>query len=232
MGSVAALVALAPASADAAFTLNACAGSAITGRGASFQNAAQSGFNQAFRGPDACDAAAPGVTYDPAGSGAGRRALGERSAPNTTGARDAAIRFGATDDPPTPTQQGQINNGLDAAGDEGTVHVIPVAVGPVVPTVNFPAGCLPAGTAKYSADAGDDNAANTQFRFKVSNAQWELAWAGDANADTWGEFLGGAANITANPPDGGANDAACAVHDPYAYCTTFYLCARMCPFAE
>lgn len=29
-----------------------------------------------------------------------------------------------------------------------------------------------------------------------------------------------------------ANDAACAVHDPYAYCTTFYLCARMCPFAE
>ena len=47
----------------------------------------------------------PDLTYDPAGSGAGRRVMGERTAPNADGSlsRNQVPRYGMTDEPPTPT---------------------------------------------------------------------------------------------------------------------------------
>lgn len=191
--------ALAPA-ADAAFTTAACGGQPITARGASFQAGANQGFTQIFRTEDFCGTSAPAVTYDPAGSGAGRRSFGERGSANPTGARDAAVRIAATDEPPTPTQTAQMEGGaIDSGGndvtaaDNGDLHVIPVAVGANVIAVNFPDGCTPP-----SAALANDVAQSSK-RVKLSAVALEKAFYGDSTGDTWGELLGG--TLTGAPTD-------------------------------
>lgn len=192
---------LAPA-ADAAFTTAACGGQPITARGASFQAGANQGFTQIFRTEDFCGTGAPAVTYDPAGSGAGRRSLGERGSANPTGARDNTVRIGATDEPPTPTQTAQMEGGpIDGGGndaqaaDNGDLHVIPVAVGANVIAVNFPDGCTPP-----AASLANDIAQSSK-RVKLTAVALEKAFYGDSTGDTWGELLGG--TLTGTPTDAG-----------------------------
>lgn len=200
-GSALAAGCIAPA-AEAAFTTAACGGQAITARGASFQAGANQGFVQIFRTEDFCGTSAPAVTYDPAGSGAGRRSFGERGSANPTGARDATIRIAATDEPPTPTQTGQMEGGpIDGGGndvtaaDNGDLHVIPVAVGANVIAVNFPDGCTPP-----AASLANDVAQSTK-RVKLTAVNLEKAFYGDTTGDTWGELLGG--TLTGTPTDAG-----------------------------
>src|SRR5262245_23714388 len=133
VGAATALAVLAPAG-QANFTTGKCQGSNITGRGASFANAAHAAWKTFFETQHCADVGTfPTVTYEPQGSGAGRRVMGERTAPNADGSlsRNQVPRFGMTDEPPTPTAVSQMNQGTDAAGDEGTIHVIPAAVGSV-----------------------------------------------------------------------------------------------------
>jgi len=189
-------------SAQAAFSLSACAGSTISGRGASFQASAQQGFVANFQTADFCGAGAPAVTYDAAGSGAGRRALGERSGTNTSGSRDAAIRFGGTDEPPTPTQTAQMQSGpVDGANvdvtaaDDGLLHVVPVAVGANAIDVNYPDGC----TIPATSLANPPASANQTDRIKLSATLAEAAFYADTAADTWGELVPGIAGTPTNP---------------------------------
>ena len=211
--TVFALVAAAPG-AHAAFSLAACTGSAINGRGASFQASAQQGFIGNFQTADFCGAGAPAITYDAAGSGAGRRALGERSGTNTTGARDAAIRFGGTDEPPTPTQTAQMESGpVDGsladvtAADNGDLHVVPVAIGANAVDVNYPDGCsIPAASLANPPASG---AAQTD-RIKLTATVAEAAFYADTSADTWGELVPGIAGTPTNTALVDAGVATCA----------------------
>ena len=126
-GAVAAFAAIVPA-AQADFTTGKCLGSNVTGRGASFANAAHTAWETNFQNSFCADVGIfPDMTYDPAGSGAGRRVMGERTAPNADGSlsRNQVPRYGMTDEPPTLTAVSQMNQGTDAVGDEGTTHVIP-----------------------------------------------------------------------------------------------------------
>lgn len=207
--SAAVALALAPHTATADFTLTRCAGSDISGRGASFQNNAQQGFIELFGGANGC-AGTPIVNpYDGAGSGAGRRSFGERSGTNTTGARDPVIRYVGTDEAPNPTQQGQINTGpIDAngadvtAGDDGKVRTLPVAVGATVVAVNYPDGCtLPAAlaTSANGPGTGDQSA-----RLKITADNVEKVFGADTT--TWGVLVPGITETTT----GGRAAGACA----------------------
>lgn len=181
-------------SAQAAFTTPVCGGSAISGRGASFQAGAQSGFNQNFHSAFVCGAGGPGISYDPAGSGPGRAAFGEGA-----GTRDPSIRYIAFDEAPTPSQRTQIEQGGAGAGDDGSLHVIPAAIGAVPIIVNFPNNCtIPAGLQDKPDGAADDTQATQRFLASTSaatptnvNQTWEKAWEGDSTVDTWGELVPG-----------------------------------------
>ena len=92
------------------------------GRGASFANAAHIAWETNFQNSFCADVGVfPDLTYDAAGSGAGRRVMGERTAPNADGSlsRNQVPRYGMTDEPPTTTAVSQMNQGTDAVGDEG-----------------------------------------------------------------------------------------------------------------
>ncbi len=181
-------------SAQAAFTTPACGGSAVNGRGASFQAGAQSGFSQNFHSAFVCGAGGPGISYDPAGSGPGRAAFGEGA-----GTRDPSIRYIAFDEAPTPTQRTQIEQGGAGTGDDGSLHVIPAAVGAVPIIVNFPNGCtIPTALQDKPDGATDDTQATQRFLASTSSATptsvnetWEKAWEGDSTVDTWGELVPG-----------------------------------------
>jgi ABC-type phosphate transport system substrate-binding protein len=189
------LLALAAPRGEAAFSTTKCAGTDAAGRGASFANTAQTAWKLNFQGIFCADVGVfPSVTYDPAGSGAGLQAMGVRDATaNPTGERKNPIRFAGTDDPPTPTQIQQMNQGLDAAGDEGIIHVVPAAVGAVAPLVNFPDGCdvdaLPAGAKTAAQDLDNDKVDDDVVRVKFTKAQWEAIWAKDPAADQWDEVF-------------------------------------------
>lgn len=208
-GSAAAAALSAPA-AHAAFVTPACKGADISGVGATFPVQAHVGWVANFRSdtPGACGATAPNVTYNPSGaitgSGAGRIAMGLRSAagssnPNPNQNRDANRRFAGTDEPPTPAQtlqmeQGPIdNNGVDVTPtDNGDLHVIPVAVGAVAVDVNFPQGCTVPTALQANAPA------DSTVRLKLEAGQLEKAFAADTLVDTWGELVPG---ITGTPSD-------------------------------
>jgi ABC-type phosphate transport system substrate-binding protein len=190
-GCVIATVMAVPSQAD--FTTGKCLGSNVTGRGASFQTGAQAGWKTDFQDNYCSDVGIfPTITYEPQGSGAGRRAMGERTGTNATGSqsRNQVPRFGATDEAPNPTQVGQMNMGTDTAGDEGTVHVIPAAVGSVVLAVNFPDNCdrslLPDSAETNPASA---NSAPFIDRVRFTRTQFEAVWNGDAAADQWTEVF-------------------------------------------
>ncbi len=194
--SAMAALALAPLTATADFTLTRCAGTDISGRGASFQNNAQQGFIELFGGAQGCSGTPIVNPYTADGSGAGRRSFGERSGTNTTGARDPVTRYAATDEAPNPTQQSQMNtgpidgNGADlTAGDDGKVRVLPVAVGANTVNVNYPDGCtLPvaSATSANGPGAGDQSA-----RLKITVLDVEKAFA--ATTTTWGTLVPGIA---------------------------------------
>jgi ABC-type phosphate transport system substrate-binding protein len=181
---------MAAPAAQSNFTTAKCNGSNITGRGASFANAAHTAWISNFQSTY-CPGG-PTVTYDPAGSGAGRRVMGERTSTNATGvqSRNQVPRFGMTDEPPFPLGQGQMNTGTDTVGDEGTIHVVPAAEGSVVVTVNFPNNCdralLPDSA---ETNPGSANASPFVDRVRFTRAQLDLVWAGDNAADNWTEVF-------------------------------------------
>jgi hypothetical protein len=187
---VAGMAGASTASAD--FSIARCTGDAVSARGASFQTAAFTGFTTAFRSSTepGCGATAPAVTLDPAGSGAGRQALGVRnSITNPTGDRDAQIRIAASDEPLTASDRTQIENGaVDANGidvtsaDNNPVHLIPVAIGSVAIMLHLPDGCDYTGAANRPIDGN---------RPAIDNATLEAALAGDASANTWAEVIPG-----------------------------------------
>lgn len=193
LGSVAATAAM-TSDANAAFTLTKCGGSDIAGRGASFARDAHIAWRTPFR--TLFCSGSPDVTYDPAGSGAGRRTLGERSggacpAGNNEGcnSRNRPERFAGTDEAPKPAGVTQINQGTGTAsdGDEGQVHVIPAAVGSVAILVNFPNNCDR--TLLNDANETDPTATNFTNRVRFTKAQLEAIFWGDASNDNWTEVF-------------------------------------------
>lgn len=177
-----------PAQAD--FTSARCTGSNVVGRGASFANTAHAGWISYFS--STWCPGGPSVTYEPQGSGAGRRVVGERTGTNSTGSqsRNQVPRFGMTDEPPSPTGQGQMNLGTDNVGDEATTHVIPGASGAVVLAVNFPNNCdralLPDSA---ETDPLSANASPFIDRVRFTRTQFEAVWNGDSTADNWTEVF-------------------------------------------
>lgn len=167
-----------------------CSGESIQGRGASFQNNAAKGFIGVFTSTDGCSgqvATVPQVFYDPAGSGAGRAALGVKAAINPNQDRDPSVRFAGSDEPPTPTERQQMEKGsIDANGtdvtaaDDGALHVIPVAIGAVTVALHLPDGCSYAGAANKPLDGN---------RPAISNVSLEKVFAGEIT--TWGDAIPG-----------------------------------------
>ncbi len=157
--------------ANAAFTTPECLGEKILGRGASFAQAAHGAWEIPFR-TTYCGSG-PDITYDPAGSGAGVNGMKLRGA--------ADPRFGGTDDPLKAAQKNEINAGTAAAGDEGLIHQIPIAVGAVAPLVNFPNGCdpanLPPEAQTPNQDLDGDLTMDDVIRVKFTKKQWEEIWA-------------------------------------------------------
>lgn len=187
-----ALAALGPASpANADFTTGKCAGPNIEGNGASFAKTAQEVFNINFKS-NYC-AGTPGqgtinVSYNADGSGEGIKAMELRVRPS---------RFAGSDDPPTPAQVALMNSGAKessgsvvddgASGNEGKVHVLPIAVGAVAPLVNFPEGCEPEKLGDQfrtvsAAEITGTPAKKALLRVRFPKAKYEKVWAGEENA--------------------------------------------------
>jgi ABC-type phosphate transport system substrate-binding protein len=190
LGAVLAAFAVTAPASQANFTTTPCGGNNVTGDGASFQNTAHNSvwkplFNAQCGG-------SPTITYLPNGSGEGVRRMGVRTGDNADGSksRNQGIRFGATDDAPSTTDVSQMNQGTDAAGDEGTIHTIPVAVGAVAALVNFPDNCdrslLPDSAETNPASA---NSAPFIDRVRFTRAQYEDIWVGDSAHDEWTEIF-------------------------------------------
>lgn len=186
--AVAAAFGVSPA--NAAFTSLPCEGVNINGRGASFQAAAQTAWKAFFETDTTigCGAASPipVVSYDSAGSGAGRTAMG-----GSNGVRDAAIRYAGTDEAPTPASQALMNAGdPNISTDNGQVHVIPVAQAANTVYVNFPSGCrVPPGSPNIT----------TYNRVKISNAVLEEFWQGLSTRNQWGELVSDIEQDPASP---------------------------------
>ena len=168
-----------------------CSGESIQGRGASFQNNAAKGFITVFTGADGCAAlvaTVPQVFYDPAGSGAGRASLGVKNATiNPNQDRDPSVRFAGSDEPPTPAERQQMEKGpIDANGadvtaaDDGTLHVIPVAIGAVTIALHLPDGCTYGGVVNKPLDGN---------RPAIDNVTLEKVFAGEVT--TWGAAIPG-----------------------------------------
>jgi ABC-type phosphate transport system substrate-binding protein len=189
---------MAPASADAAFTVPKCGGDGINGAGASFQVLAQNVWksDSVWKSSDFCGSSAPPVTYFGIGSGGGRQSLANAG---NGGARDdgsvgvTAVRFAASDTAVTAAQRTTIENGLATTDtDNAKLHVIPVAVGAITVSVNFPNGCWldsnDAGFYPSGQVGGADDTSHTG-RFSLSKDQLVKAFAADSSMDTWGELL-------------------------------------------
>jgi ABC-type phosphate transport system substrate-binding protein len=178
------------ASADFETAKLPCTGESVQGRGASFQNNAAKGFIAVFASADGCGAqvaTVPQVSYDPAGSGAGRGALGVKTATNPNQDRDPVVRFAGSDEPPTPAERQQMEKGaVDANGadvtaaDDGALHVIPVAIGAVTVVLHLPDGCT------YNAAGNKPLDGN---RPAMTNATLEKVFAGEIT--TWGDAIPG-----------------------------------------
>jgi ABC-type phosphate transport system substrate-binding protein len=180
----------APSRADASFSLGKCGGTAIIGRGASFaRDAHQKVFIPRFTN-SYCFGSSASVTYDAAGSGAGRTSVK---------VRNDTPRFGMSDEPPTPLEIEQMNAGTtgDPAADtvhtdDGKIHVVPAAVGTVAPLVNFPDSC----NAKLlgaefrtvtEAEITSTPAKEALLRVRFPKALFEKVWAGESSFNNWTE---------------------------------------------
>lgn len=185
----------APASAD--FTTGKCAGPNIAGNGASFAKTAQEVFNLNFKNSYCLGTPGQGtinVAYNADGSGAGIATMELRLPGNES-------RFAGSDDPPTPAQVALMNSGgvekevsagkkeiVDdgVAGNDGKVHVLPIAVGAVAPLVNFPEGCNPELLSDEFSTVADADMATKKalLRVRFPKAKYEKVWAGQEN-DKW-----------------------------------------------
>jgi ABC-type phosphate transport system substrate-binding protein len=187
-GAIVALAWVASAG-KADFTTTKCQGTAISGRGASFQNTAQTNWISEFQNNFCSDVGVfPAVTYTGSGSGSGLQVMGRRSGTNADGSqsRNQPERYAASDDPPPPSVVSQINQGTDTVGDEGTIHVIPVALGSATIDVNWPNNCdrslLPASA---QTDPAAANAGPFDDRVRFTRSQLDSIEAGDAGFTNW-----------------------------------------------
>ncbi len=186
-----ALVAAGPTPrAAASFTLGKCEGAPILGRGASFaRDAHQKVFIPRFTG-SYCFGSSASVTYDAAGSGAGRTSMK---------VRNDTPRFGQSDEPPIPLEVEQMNAGTTGNPaedtdhtDDGKIHVIPAAVGTVAPLVNFPNNCDakllgPEFRTVTAAEITATPAKEALLRVRFPKQLFEKVWAGEASVNTWVE---------------------------------------------
>ena len=177
--------------AAADFTSAKCAGTNLDGNGASFAKGAQEVFNFNFKN-FYCAGSGLNVAYNANGSGAGIQ---------TMQLRNNASRFAGTDDPPTPAQVALMNSGGSLVegkvvadtnpGNDGKVHVIPIAAGAIAPLVNFPEGCNPEALAdKYrtvsAAEVTGNAALKGILRVRFTKVKYENVWAGEENKK-WSE---------------------------------------------
>lgn len=186
---VMALLALGPAPrADAAFALGKCGGTDITGRGASFARDAHNLWIPNFLAIY-CGSSPSEVTYEPLGSGAGRRSMMTR---------EDDPRFGMSDEPPSPEDIEKMNTGVGSAGnpaadpdpsDNGKIHVFPGAVGAVAALVNFPDGCdvNDLNPESRTPEQEGENEAEEPFplgvaRVKFTRAEFEEVWGQEAGS--------------------------------------------------
>jgi ABC-type phosphate transport system substrate-binding protein len=196
-----ALVAFGPVSpASADFTTGKCAGPNIEGNGASFAKTAQEVFNISFKNTYCAGTPGQGTinaAYNADGSGEGIKTMELRVRPS---------RFAGSDDPPTPAQVALMNSGgkessgsvVDdgVSGNEGKVHVFPIAVGAVAALVNLPDGCNPEAitdnnyrTITQSEITGDATK-KALLRVRFPKAQFEKIWAGEENT-SWNAAIPG-----------------------------------------
>lgn len=181
--------------ANAAFTTGKCAGENITGRGASFARDAHKLFNDNFKLFYCSGTPGAGkinVTYEAQGSGAGRTSVK---------VRNDTPRFGMTDEPPTPAEIIEMNSGIAGTppvvdsdpSNDGSIHVVPAAVGAVAPLVNFPNGCdvnaLPVGSKTAEQNLDGDATPDDVVRVRFSKAQFESIWEKEAASDQWHEVF-------------------------------------------
>lgn len=178
--------------AEAAFAVGKCEGEDIQANGASFANNAHVWFKEQFKDLYCSDTPfsgsnAPILTYTGDGSGAGRSAMMDRS---------KASRFAGSDEPPSAEEIQKMNTGVTSAGnpaadpdpsDNGQVHVVPAAIGAVVPLVNFPDACdvTALNAESRTAEEGTDDVVRVRF------TRQELVgiWAGKAGFKKWNEVF-------------------------------------------
>lgn len=183
--------------AKADFSSAKCGGVNTHANGASFARGAQESFNSYFKS-FYCSGSGLSVAYNANGSGAGLEGAQLRPPAETS-------RFWGSDDPPTPGQVALMNAGAKketvdgkpkivadgVEGNEGKIHVFPVAAGAIAPLVNFPEGCNPEALAdKYrtvsAAQITGNAALKGILRVRFTKVKFEKVWAGEENAK-WSE---------------------------------------------
>jgi ABC-type phosphate transport system substrate-binding protein len=226
VGGIAA-IALAAPNANAAFDANhdeVCETvDSITGVGASFQREAHRGWgayifgsgdpfparnNGWGYGSAACAAfklPADGGTetfgYNPAGSGAGRDAMGGNAQcdprTRTEGSTQVQYDFAGTDDPFSAQQITWANQGSGCSRPAATLHTIPIAQGAIGVEARLPDGCQISSTGSR----------------QLSRLDIEGHFSGDADYNTWGELVGSGLTASAGS---GLTDAQCRAKSPAA----------------
>lgn len=82
------------------------------------------------------------VTYEPTGSGAGRRAFGASTVSGQAGIRNTNFVYGGADEAPTSAEIAAANEGpTTGSSDDAVLHTIPVAQSSVAVVVKLPANC-------------------------------------------------------------------------------------------
>jgi ABC-type phosphate transport system substrate-binding protein len=119
-----------------------------------------------------CGSGGGAVTYESKSSGCGLDAMGagisaagcaltgdkEKNGKleyEEPGYRDGTVRIGASDFPPDPEEEANIDKGPTGGQQEGQVHVIPVASAAIAVVVHFPEGCTLEGPGTGTADSGE-----------------------------------------------------------------------------
>jgi ABC-type phosphate transport system substrate-binding protein len=115
-----------------------------------------------------CGSGAGAVTYESKSSGCGLDAMGAgipasgctlsgnpESLYAKPGYRDTTVRIGASDFPPDPEEEANIDKGPTGGQQEGEIHVVPVASAAIAVVVHFPEGCTLEGPGTGTADSGE-----------------------------------------------------------------------------
>jgi hypothetical protein len=177
---------------QASFTdTSICSGSAINGEGSSLQATAQQQLWTVQTFAEFCGtvgATAPTVTYTSSSSGKGRGAMGSIDGNRTSATNNLHnSRFAGTDDPPTPTEQANMNNGTSPGPeDNALIHVVPVASAAITVDVNVPAACV------THIPAALQDATTGQLKLPNST----LVGVFNGTITTWGTVLGGSGDAT------------------------------------